>query len=62
MSETLEMAPRNDPLGFAQRSYINVRIIGQGLEEKGEGHVVTQLVQSILGYIVFQKSGITATA
>jgi hypothetical protein len=51
----LEMGPRNDPLGFAQRSYVNLRIIEQCLEEKGEGHVVTQLVQSLLAYIVFPK-------
>jgi hypothetical protein len=53
--DKLELGPRNDPIGFAQRSYMNLRIIEKSLEKTGEGHVVTQLVQSLLSYIVFPK-------
>jgi hypothetical protein len=55
MSEALEMGPRNDPLGFARRSRENLRIIEERFEAIGEGHVVTQVVQSLLAYIVFPK-------
>ncbi|MDP3074736.1 HEPN family nuclease [Bradyrhizobium sp.] len=54
-SHPLVMEPRNDPIGFAKRSQENLRIIEESLADKGEGHVVTQLVQSLLAYLVFPK-------
>jgi HEPN pEK499 p136 len=54
-SHPLVMEPRNDPIGFAKRSHENLRLIEEGLAERGEGHVVTQLVQSLLAYLVFPK-------
>jgi hypothetical protein len=55
MSHEIKMGRRNDPLGFAQRARENLRIIEESLASKGEGHVVTQVVQSLLAFIVFPK-------
>ena len=44
---------RNDPRGFAARTRINLEIIEQTFAEKDSGHVVTQLILSLLGLIVF---------
>ena len=52
----MEMAPRNDPLGFMQRSQQNLRLIEERYADKKEGHVVTQLVQSLLAFVVFPKA------
>jgi HEPN pEK499 p136 len=54
-SHPLTMEPRNDPIGFAKRSRENLRLIEESLADTGEGHVVTQLVQSLLAYLVFPK-------
>src|SRR3981081_1247769 len=54
-SHPLTMEPRSDPVGFAKRSRENLRIIEESLGDKGEGHGVTQLVQSLLAYLVFPK-------
>ena len=52
----MEMAPRNDPLGFMQRSQQNLRLIEEKYADEKEGHVVTQLVQSLLAFVVFPKA------
>jgi hypothetical protein len=52
---SLVMAERNDPIGFARRSMENLWIIEKSLADRGEGHVVTQLVQSLLAFLVFPK-------
>jgi hypothetical protein len=51
----LTLGPRNDPLGMAQRSWINLELIERTFKSKKEGHVVTQLVQSLLALLVFPK-------
>ena len=55
MSHTLKLGRRNDPLGFAFRARENLRIIEESPADKGEGHVVTQVVQSLLAFLVFPK-------
>jgi hypothetical protein len=57
----LELAPRNDPLGFAQRAWSNLLEIEEKFKQdgvEGRAHVVTQMVQSLLALLVFpqQKS------
>jgi HEPN pEK499 p136 len=52
----LELAPRNDPLGLTQRAWRNLNLIEREYEERDEGHVVTQLVQTLLALIVFPKA------
>jgi HEPN pEK499 p136 len=49
------LSPRNDPLGLAQRSWTNLLIIEGSFKERREGHIVTQLVQSLLTILVFPK-------
>jgi hypothetical protein len=51
----LNVGPRNDPLGLMKRSLINYRIIKESFEICKQGHVVTQLVQSLLALIIFPK-------
>lgn len=51
----LALAPRNDPLGFAQRAHENLQLIEGSYAKDDEGHVVTQLVLTLLAYIVFPK-------
>lgn len=51
----LTMAPRNDPLGFAERGWSNLTIIEDTFKTQGKGHVVTQLVQTLLSVLVFPK-------
>lgn len=57
MAETeLKLAPRNDPLGLAQRTWTNLEIIEKSFAgEERRGHVVTQLVSSLLTFIIFPK-------
>jgi hypothetical protein len=52
----LELAPRNDPLGLAQRAWKNLNLIEGAYDARHEGHVVTQLVQTLLALIVFPKA------
>lgn len=54
----LAPTPRNDPLGLAQRAWTNLRLVEREYDAKEKGHVVTQLVQSLLTLIVFPKEGI----
>jgi hypothetical protein len=51
----LKLGPRNDPLGLAQRSLVNLEIIEKSYTSTKNGHVVTQLVQSLLALLVFPK-------
>jgi hypothetical protein len=44
---------RNDPLGFAQRTLKNFRNIEEGYKNGADVHVVTQLMISLLGVVVF---------
>jgi HEPN pEK499 p136 len=44
---------RNDALGFAERTKVNLEFIDEARAEGGEVHVVTQLANSLLGLIVF---------
>jgi hypothetical protein len=52
---SLQLAPRNDPIGIGQRAWNNLRLIEQLYDVHKEGHVVTQLVQSVLTIIIFPK-------
>ena len=58
----LSLAPRNDPLGFAQRALSNLSVIEKKFEQdgvEGRAHVVTQMVQSLLALLVFpQEKGL----
>jgi HEPN pEK499 p136 len=51
----VSIGPRNDPLGLALRSVANLEIIEQIYAQHGAGHVVTQVVQSLLAFVVFPK-------
>ncbi len=44
---------RNDALGFAQRTRKNLAYVNLVAEGGGDVHVVTQLVNSLLGLVVF---------
>jgi MarR family transcriptional regulator, temperature-dependent positive regulator of motility len=46
---------RNDILGFAMRARENLRCIEEAFKASNEGHVVTQLICSLLGLIVFPQ-------
>jgi hypothetical protein len=48
-----EMPSRNELLGFATQTRENLDCVERAFKEKGKGHVVTQLVLSLLGLIVF---------
>lgn len=54
-SQSTKLGPRNDPIGLARRSLINLELIEHLYAANKEGHVVTQLVQSLLAIIVFPK-------
>jgi hypothetical protein len=47
------MPSRNEVLAFAARTRENLDCIERAFMDKGSGHVVTQLVSSLLGLIVF---------
>jgi HEPN pEK499 p136 len=49
------LGPRNDRLGLAQRGWANLLLVERSFKETGEGHVVTQLVQTLLSILVFPK-------
>ena len=49
----IHYASRNESLGFAERTRKNLEIIEQAFQQRAEGHVVTQLVLSLLGLVVF---------
>jgi DNA-binding MarR family transcriptional regulator len=49
------MSSRTDVVGFAARTRENLECIERAFEEKGSGHVITQLVSSLLGLIVFPQ-------
>jgi HEPN pEK499 p136 len=51
----LELGPRNDPLGLARRSFENLQLVEHMLATRKEGHVVTQVVQSLLAIVVFPQ-------
>jgi HEPN pEK499 p136 len=46
-------ATRNDALGFAIRTKKNLHYIASAFEQNADVHVVTQLVNSLLGLVVF---------
>ena len=46
-------ASRNDTIGFAQRTRKNLEYIEAAFAEGADVHVVTQLVTSLLGLVVF---------
>jgi hypothetical protein len=47
------LAPRNDPIGFVDRTLKNLAYIEDGRHDGADVHVVTQLMLSLLGLIVF---------
>lgn len=50
------MLPRNDPLGFANRTLKNLQYIEKAQPGHSKDvHVVTQLIVSLLGLVVFPK-------
>ena len=49
----MELASRNDSLGFAERTKKNLLHIEHAYESGHDVHVVTQIVTSTLGLIVF---------
>lgn len=49
----MELASRNDSRGFADRTRKNLLFIEQAYESGNDVHVVTQIVTSSLGLIVF---------
>lgn len=51
----VDLGPRNDPIGLMRRSMENYRIVKQSFQARGDGHVVTQLVQSLFTIIIFPK-------
>ena len=52
-SETTLYTSRNDALGFAARTRKNLEHIVRGFNTGEDVHVVTQLVNSLLGLVVF---------
>ncbi|WP_366664670.1 HEPN family nuclease [Mesorhizobium sp.] len=44
---------RNETAGVAERTWTNFLLVQQTFEESGKGHVVTQLMCSMLGLVVF---------
>ena len=50
---SIVLAPRNDPLGFARRTRKNLENIERAYSVGADVHVVTQLMLSLLGLIVF---------
>jgi hypothetical protein len=54
-TKRIALAPRNDPLGLAERGWTNLLTIERSFKTHGEGHVVTQLVQTLLAILVFPK-------
>lgn len=53
MAPHLKLASRNDSLGFAARTRKNLAFIEHGLGVGADVHVVTQLMNSLLGLVVF---------
>ena len=53
MNEFIFLASRNNPLGFAERTRTNLEFIEQAYSQGANVHVVTQLMLSLLGLIVF---------
>lgn len=53
MKREIVLAPRNDPIGFARRTRKNLEFIREGYKGGQEVHVITKLIVSLLGLIVF---------
>jgi hypothetical protein len=53
--QSLRLGHRNDPLGLARRAWENLRLIEKSYSSTKAGHVVTQLIQSLLALVVFPK-------
>jgi|SRR5579862_4632076 len=51
----MPLRPRNHPLGFAARTWKNLEFIENAFEAGEDVHVVTQLVVSLLGLVVFPR-------
>jgi HEPN pEK499 p136 len=49
------IGPRNDPLGLVRRSISNLELIERSYASHKEGHIVTQLMQTLLMLIVIPK-------
>ena len=43
---------RNNPLGFAQRTSKNLKYVNQAFEQGGDVHLVTHVVNSLLGIVI----------
>jgi hypothetical protein len=56
-TEELKLGPRNDRLGLAQRGWTNLLLIERSFKDSGDGHVVTQLVETLLTVLVFPHEG-----
>jgi hypothetical protein len=56
------MDNRNKPTGLIERAMKNLAAIERLADERGEVHVVTQLVVSLLALIVFPKERMTPAA
>jgi hypothetical protein len=54
-SEDLKLGRRNDPTGLVRRSLKNLMLIEHLFRTRKEGHVVTQLIQSLLAFLVIPK-------
>ena len=52
----MELNPRNDALGFAQRTRKNLLHIESARDDGIDVHVVTQLGTSLLGLVVFPRA------
>ena len=52
---SLQLAPRNDPLGLGQRAWNNLKLIERSYDTEHQGHVVTQLVQTLIALVAFPK-------
>jgi len=53
MVEPLQLASRNDSLGFAERTRKNLDFIVAAAAQNKDIHLVTQIVNSMLGLVVF---------
>ena len=51
--QRIKLYPRSDPVGFAQRALKNLEIIEHQYDSHRDGHVVTQLILSTLGLLVY---------
>ena len=53
---------RNNPIGFAQRTSKNLKYVNQAFERGGDVHVVTHVVNSLLGIIIVPEENYSSEA